>query len=1095
MLRSLFESSSWYRAVRLHERIALLQSKQKIPTTTFDEQLAQRRKQRWLSKTPFKTEFDMNERLAVDDITAKEFQYILGESVEGLQERCLDSPSMNWLKELQQAYCDEILTGEQAVLPSEWNSGDELWGFLYLVEPLMRQGLNRLQKGIQILEHKYYKTPFNISTITEILFPNLSEQLFEILHRTSILELNVARVQGLLKGETPAERFWSFLKCLRQRKFVLDLFQEYPVLARQVTVCVEQWVNFNLEFLQHLCVDWQLLNATFSPKQNLGLLVQVESSRGDRHRGGRSVLIAEFSSGLRIVYKPRSLAVDVHFQELLQWVNNRNNNPFFRTITVLDRTTYGWSEFVFADSCKSLTEVRHFYEQQGGYLALLYALEATDFHYENLIAAGANPVLIDLETLFEPRCTENELQLPDSNTFSKHPAYSVLRTGLLPKRIWSNNESEGIDLSGLAARDDLITPHRSLTWEGVGTDTMKLIPKQLKIPAGQNRPNLNGTEVNAVNYIESIIAGFTKVYHFLWQQRDELVSEGGPIARFAEDKVRVVLRPTKTYSRILRNSFHPDMLRDALERDCLFDRLWLDAQHYPFLKQVIAAEQEDLWQGDVPIFTTRPNSCHLWTSTNKQIRDFFEQSAMAQVQRRLQQLSAEDLARQLWFIRASMTTLVTKAQQRHLLRKYDLREPQQLATYEQLLTVAGQIGDRLEMLTLQGEQDITWLGVTYNKKSHWSLEPVGINLYDGSLGIILFLSYLGDITREERYQTLARSAFSSVCRQLEAKKSLITSIGAFNGWGGIIYTFSQLGILWKEPKTISKAEEFLDLLPALIQKDEQLDIVGGSAGCISSLLCLYNCRKSPRTLEIAVECGEHLLDRIRSLQDKEWLSKLSKYRPLKGFSHGLAGMAWVFLVLADVSGKDHFRQVALEAIAFERSMFSPAANYWLDLRQFETTVGTERHGFNCGTTWCHGATGIGLARLNSLPYIDDVQIHQEIDATIEITLQQGFGFNHSLCHGDLGNLELLLQASQTIKNSQWTAQFNRFASIILASINKHGCLCGVPLEVEVPGMMTGLAGIGYQLLRLANPNRIPSILMLAPPPSVLDATKSAIVNV
>jgi len=35
--------------------------------------------------------------------------------------------------------------------------------------------------------------------------------------------------------------------------------------------------------------------------------------------------------------------------------------------------------------------------------------------------------------------------------------------------------------------------------------------------------------------------------------------------------------------------------------------------------------------------------------------------------------------------------------------------------------------------------------------------------------------------------------------------------------------------------------------------------------------------------------------------------------------------------------------------------------------------------------------------------------------------------------------------------------------------------------VESPGLLTGLAGIGYGLLRLAEPTRIPSVLVLAPP--------------
>ena len=35
-------------------------------------------------------------------------------------------------------------------------------------------------------------------------------------------------------------------------------------------------------------------------------------------------------------------------------------------------------------------------------LAMLNVMEATDFHYENLIAAGEHPVLIDLESALSP---------------------------------------------------------------------------------------------------------------------------------------------------------------------------------------------------------------------------------------------------------------------------------------------------------------------------------------------------------------------------------------------------------------------------------------------------------------------------------------------------------------------------------------------------------------------------------------------------------------------------------------------------------------------------------------------------------------------
>ena len=173
-------------------------------------------------------------------------------------------------------------------------------------------------------------------------------------------------------------------------------------------------------------------------------LVSLDDSKGDQHRDGRSVLIATFNSGFRIVYKPRPLAVAMHFQELLNWLNDRGAEPPLRTIRILDRGVYGWIEFIAPQGCGSGDEVRRFYARQGEYLALLYALEATDFHYENVIAVGEHPILVDLETLFQP-CIKDRDQ-----TINRVYRDSVLCVGLLPQRLFASEQSDGIDLSGLA---------------------------------------------------------------------------------------------------------------------------------------------------------------------------------------------------------------------------------------------------------------------------------------------------------------------------------------------------------------------------------------------------------------------------------------------------------------------------------------------------------------------------------------------------------------------------------------------------------------------------------------------------------------------
>ena len=129
--------------------------------------------------------------------------------------------------------------------------------------------------------------------------------------------------------------------------------------------------------------------------------------------------------------------------------------------------------------------------------------------------------------------------------------------------------------------------------------------------------------------------------------------------------------------------------------------------------------------------------------------------------------------------------------------------------------------------------------------------------------------------------------------------------------------------------------------------------------------------------------------------------------------------------------------------------------------------------------WCHGAPGIALGRLRSLRHLDDdAEIRNEIDVALQTTLAQGFGKNHCLCHGDLGNVELLLQAGQLLGIPAWKHQTERITGTVLSSIEQCGWLCGAPHGVETPGMMTGVAGIGYGLLRLAHPEQVPSVLTL-----------------
>ncbi|HYO13128.1 MAG TPA: lanthionine synthetase LanC family protein, partial [Thermoanaerobaculia bacterium] len=213
--------------------------------------------------------------------------------------------------------------------------------------------------------------------------------------------------------------------------------------------------------------------------------------------------------------------------------------------------------------------------------------------------------------------------------------------------------------------------------------------------------------------------------------------------------------------------------------------------------------------------------------------------------------------------------------------------------------------------------------------------------------------------------------------------------------------------------------------------------------------------------------------------------------PWGGLAHGNAGYALSLLRLAAATGDPRFRAAARDAMAYERSLFNPEVGNWRDMRSLEALrIAVRIEDEIYMTAWCHGSTGIGLARLAGLPLADDAETRAEIEAALADTLKNGFGQNHSLCHGDLGNLDLLAEAARLLDETRWRPEVERLAASILDCMDERGWLCGVALGVQTPGLMTGLAGIGYGLLRLADPVRVPSVLVLEAPRSRMETADS-----
>ncbi len=790
-------------------------------------------------------------------------------------------------------------------------------------------------------------------------------------------------------------------------------------------------------------------------------------------------MIAQFESDFQLVYKPKSLAVDVHFQELLTWLNQRGCRPTLRTLHMIDRQEYGWVEYVSRQACQTRSEVKSFYTRLGMYLALLYAINASDFHLENLIACGEHPLLIDLETLFNPEFERFE----DGEAVTaaeKSMLNSVLVVGMLPQRLWSQDAYAGIDISGLGGEAGQLSPDRIPQAASPGTDQMRYVRERLEMSGEANRPTLNGQETSAVDYVPQVIDGFRLMFKLLLDNRLELLAEAGPLAKFGQAETRVLLRPTRTYDQLLFESFHPDVLRDALQRDLLFDRLWVVVPGRTFMSKAITAEQHDLYRGDIPVFTTQPASLTLYSASGDPIEGILYESGLAIARERIRHLNQEVLRRQEWFIRSSLATLSPYEYGRGHPQKsrYQLRSPEGDFSHYRLLDHARDVGEELAATAVLGQDDVTWIGLDHLDDGIWNMAPLGMDLYNGLPGIALFLAYAGKTLHEVTYTTLARRAAKGILRHVDRFRSDLPGIGAFEGWGGILFTLTHLTQLWADKELLPQADAIVEIIASYIDEDESYAVFDGAGGAIAALLAYHHISRSKDALKTAVACGDHLINTAQSMNSElGWVIPRFGPRPQLGFAHGAAGIAWALCTLAERSNCDRFRTTARQALAYERRFFSDKEKNWPDLRQSAQEDSMEPYHI----AWCTGAAGIGLSRLALQPLLDDSQLDSEITTALQTTIDGGFGQSHTLCHGDFGNLDLLLSAQHLSGDSCLEQQLNHIGAGILDSIDRSGWQCGGPGAVRLPGLMIGIAGIGYQMLRLAEPEQVPSVLQLAPP--------------
>lgn len=1038
----------WYLAQTLDERLQSFREGKRSANGT-DTNLGTKRLERWKSGTAaFRREPDFQRFLDSIACTEAEFKEILGQSKEQIQE--LTGKPLVWVEQFLD--CFNARTEEEEEIDSKASSSD----FLVLVAPLVANFRNRLQIYATDLQSKSPSSPCQPDQLVSLLTEEVSARLRKTIQKTLILETNIARIQNRLSGETSAERYASFIKLISTNEGRLAVFLEYPVLARRVWQMLDQWCAVSREFIDRLNSDYDLLNKQFSLASST--VIALTGGAGDVHCQGRSVQVIEFANKKKIVYKPRPLAVDCVFRDLLRFLSKKGLQPDLKAPQAIDRGDYGWCEFIVRKDCKTEAQVKRFYERQGAWLALFYVLGSCDLHLENLIASGEYPVVIDLETVFHPEMIERTIDSADELAMIKL-FESVMSVGLLPNPVRAAGRS--MDSSGIGAKPDQILPFDVDTVEELESDEIFVGLAPGRIGEIHSNPRLRGSNVEAVKYHKQIKNGFTNTYRILQALAGELLGKGGWFERFANVPIRAVLRPTSYYGSLRIESQHPNFNRKALDQDLIIRDFWSVVRSSPIYERVIDSERRQFHAGDVPYFSTTPASHDLTGGDGTVIKGVLAKSGIEVVEDRFKLMSERELNSQLWYIDAALQSMSIKNTPILHAKGY----PRKCSDF---LDAAIACGDRLVETAITHKNQSSWICLIDEGGTEEVLYKLGIikqSLYGGSLGIALFLAYLHAITGNNQYKEVAEGCLNQVHANYY---SGLNSLGAYVGLCGLIYVNMHLAKLFGWDDLHQRTSFALDMLPGFITSDQVLDLISGCAGAIPVLLAYSSYVPQSRALGLARACGEKLLN-YATAGSRPGTLQWASLPMSRGFSHGISGIAFALSELAAATKEREYFTAFISALGQEAELFK--GNHWTD-------IPSNPHGI----AWCHGTAGIALSRLKIYQRHKLPPAREEALRALNFSLASPGMVEHSICHGSVGNLEPLLLASELFPEEQkWETELQLRSEQILKDINSNGWRTKLPSQCTEPGLMIGMAGIGFQFLRLHARHQVPSVLTLDKP--------------
>jgi len=931
-----------------------------------------------------------------------------------------------------------------------------------VIMPILNKVLKELAdkcRGRQIIINEHF-----LNNAAGLMFSKASGLMF----RSIVYEYNYLSQNGRLDDPDIKSRQEFFIKkYCSERSNVLRFYEEYQNIIKLTYLKLDEERKMLIEVLDRTELNIEEISRRFGIDICADRITAVKTGSGDTHNHGRSVADIRTESGRHFLYKPHQMKIDLSFRELLDWLSDECEDIHdHMTPEIISGEDYGFSGFVEYRECSDENEVRSFYERSGELLGILYSLNGSDMHFENIISCGEYPVLIDLETLLQPDLIIDEENGRNSSRRLAIERYasSVVTIGMLP--VYVNGK---LDIGGLSAFQEQKSTIKSDFVTDENGDEIHIERRYGIMRPEKNNPSCNGSMADAQNYSNEICNGFRNVYGWMMNNKEKYISKIGEL--FTGLEGRVIIRPTFSYMQLLNIALNQDFARKEFERRLILHRIFIN--EYKRRPEITLSEYEDLLHGDIPYFTFRIGDSRLYKDGRPVAERAVIEPVLSNISAKIRSFGKEDFERQLELIRYSFITRKDLSEVTGIsILDHNIDTGKWLSTAEDIGKLI--IDNAIEGRSDSGEKDASWICVTVEgfEEDVWVPSVLGSELYNGNCGIALFLTQLWRITGRREYLEYAEMALRSAAadyRPLYSESDL--SIGAFTGISGLAYSAGHIAALTGSEEWKETAEEALKVCADHAPGDRYHDIISGSAGALAVTLGMKD-KLFSGSREVTDAFIRRFTDSLAAsavnVDGSVTWEQPSGVR-YTGFAHGNSGIHPYLFRAGKIIGDERCSELTGDSLRFERSCITDDRDGWHrgDKDKKVTHL------------WCHGSSGILLSKL--LLFRDgyrDGMIENEIISAVQTVQKNGFGKSPTYCHGDLGNLSVIDLAGRTLDNAMLrNSVFNTFNDLYTGTLSRNWKKKELK-SCNSYGLMIGLSGWGYSLLSHYTDFEIPQFLWL-----------------